>query len=167
MKKKFLLLLSCLLLLLFISGCIKQTTDDSDSQTEGEASTKMVDANVTPAEEAATTYKDGTYEVETKPDVELYVTKATVKIEDGKITAVDWTIYDSQKRPFDETYEKVFAGNSTYMQQSRDDWNGSRDYEEVLIDTQDVDKVDAVSGATWTNKKFKDIVKMALEQAKE
>lgn len=119
--------------------------------------------------ETADTYKDGVYEVKTEPDYEKYYTEATVTIEGGKIISVDWTIYDGghEDKPFDEEYYKVMEPyGDLYVQQAKEDWTGSRDYDDSLIETQDVSKVDAVSGATWTNKKFKEIVKLALEQAK-
>lgn len=119
-------------------------------------------------EEGTTVYQDGVYEVQTEPDYEKYYTKATVTIEGGKITSVDWTIYDegNDNVPFDSEYYKILAPyGAVYEQQGKDDWAGSRGYTDALIESQDVDKVDAVSGATWTNKKFKEIVKMALEKA--
>jgi major membrane immunogen (membrane-anchored lipoprotein) len=70
-------------------------------------------------------------------------------------------------RVFDESYEEVFTGNDLYMQQSRDDWTGSRGYSDALIEKQDVEEVDAVSNATWTNRKFKEFVRLTLAQATE
>ncbi len=122
---------------------------------------------------AATTdavmYSDGTYKAQTEPDYEGYFTKAEVIVKDGKITSVDWSIYDANRndKPFDDKYEEVFAGNDYYIEQSRSDWKGSRTYGPMLIETQDPDEVDAVSGATWTNKKFREIVKKALEEAEK
>lgn len=113
-------------------------------------------------------YKDGVYEVETPLDAEKYYTKATVTIEGGKITSADWTIYDSARKdtPFDDQYYKIMAEyDDLYAQQSKDDWSGSRGYSDTLITSQDIDQVDAVSGATWTNKKFKEAVKLALDEA--
>lgn len=112
-------------------------------------------------------YKDGTYEAKTDIDGEGFYTEASVTVENGLIAKVDWTIYDSgNKRPFDETYEEVYVGNDHYIQQSRDDWKGSRKYSSDLIESQDLEEVDAVSGATWTNGKFKEAVGLALEKAK-
>jgi major membrane immunogen (membrane-anchored lipoprotein) len=117
----------------------------------------------------AVMYRDGTYKAQTQPDYEGYFTKAEVTVKDGKIVSVDWSIYDANRndKPFDEKYEEVFAGNDYYTEQSRSDWKGSRTYGPKLIETQDPDGVDAVSGATWTNKKFREIVKVALEEAEK
>lgn len=118
---------------------------------------------------AKTTYKDGTYKVKTGLDDEGYFTEATVTIKNDKITNVEWCIYDSNSNnsPFDENYKTKFVGNSLYTKQCEDDWNGSRNYSSELIKTQDMSKVDAVSGATWTYNKFKSVVTKALKKAKK
>ncbi len=118
--------------------------------------------NPSPSE---TVHKDGKYTVESKPDYEGYYSKATVIIKDGKIKSIDWNIYDSKKRVFDEAYEEVFGNNQHYREQCRKDLSGSKIYGPKLIQVQNIDEVDAISGATWANKKFKEVVKLALEQA--
>lgn len=194
MMKRIILIVSCMLLIVAFVGCSKKANEDNTKATEDVSTeeTADVDTEVTPEAVAEATpeavaevimaavigdtvgiYKDGTYTVETeKPDAESYITKATVTIKDGKITAVDWTIYDVPRdnKPFDADYKEVFnndsdPNNKKYYQQSIDDWNGSRGYAPQLIETQDVSKVDAVSGATWPYKKFVNIINMALEQA--
>lgn len=120
---------------------------------------------------AAQLYKDGVYEVQTPVDGEKYYVKATVTIKGGKITTADWTIYDAGNGdvPFDGDYYKVFEklnADAVYVQQAKDDWAGSRGYADDLIKTQDLTKVDAVSGATWANREFKMVIKLALDKAK-
>lgn len=190
MKGKLVLLTVLMMLALVITGC-KQTDKQSSetATTETTATEKTEEAasagettdaaqptltaapTVAAEDTTASTveYKDGIYEVQTEPDYEKYYTKATVTIEGGKITAVDWCIYDANQddKPFDEEYYHVFESVSdVYVQQAKDDWTGSRGYSDALITSQNVEQVDAVSGATWTNKKFKEIVKLALEKAK-
>lgn len=110
-------------------------------------------------------YKDGTYNVKTNPDGEGYYCKAKVVIKNNKIASVDWHIYDSENRIFDEKYEKVFD-NQEYKQQCRSDLKGAKTYAAALVKKQDIEKVDAVSGATWTNGLFKTVMRVALEKAK-
>jgi major membrane immunogen (membrane-anchored lipoprotein) len=143
-----------------------------DGTVQGQAAGTLPESKETAIAETAAMaeavmYRDGTYKAQTEPDYEGYFTKAEVMVKDGKITSVDWSIYDANRndKPFDENYEEVFAGNDYYTEQSRSDWKGSRTYGPKLIETQDPDGVDAVSGATWTNNKFKEIVKKALEEA--
>lgn len=190
MKRKYFLLCTVLLLANVISGC-KKTNDDGgvttavsngdlgvtiSAEPTAVAATAAPTATHTPTETvsssqstSASSYKDGVYDVKTPLDNEKYYTEASVIIQEGKITSVDWTIYDSghDNKPFDKDYYHVMEQYSDlYVQQAKDDWTGSRDYSDSLIETQDVDKVDAVSGATWTNIKFKEVVEMALNQAK-
>ncbi len=143
-----------------------------DGTIQGQAAEALPEPEETAGTKTAATaevvmYRDGKYKAQTEPDYEGYFTKAEVTVEDGKITSVDWSIFDANRndKPFDEKYEEVFAGNDYYMEQSRSDWKGSRTYRPKLIETQDPDEVDAVSGATWTNNKFREIVKKALEEA--
>jgi len=117
---------------------------------------------------AGAAYRDGTYEAQDKPDVEGYYAKAKIVVADGKITTVEWNIFDKYRndRIFDETYEEVFAGNTLYQEQCRKDLAGAKIYGSKLVETQNLDNVDAISGATWAHKKFVNIMKPALEQAK-
>jgi major membrane immunogen (membrane-anchored lipoprotein) len=158
MKKKIVGLIILSLLMAFMIGCgVIMDTNDNTTQTGGNSS-----------KESSIKYKDGIYEVNTPIDGEGFYTSATLTIKEGKIYNVDWTILDSYRsdRPFDASYERVYAGNSTYIEQCRSDWKGSRGYGPKLIETQDLGKVDVVTGATWTNKKFKEAMELALEKAK-
>ncbi len=136
-----------------IPGCVREEKTEVGAQLASEAQISK--------------YKDGTYSVETKPDHEGYFTKAEVHIEKGRITSIDWNIFDTNRedRIFDETYEEVFAGNERYKQQCRDDLKGAKTYSSKLVETQDIDAVDAVTGATWTNLKFKEAAQLALNEA--
>jgi major membrane immunogen (membrane-anchored lipoprotein) len=159
MKKKILLSMLMMFLMTSLIGCgVMMKTNDSNLQ-NGAISTI----------EKSIKYKDGSYEAKTPIDGEGFYTTAKVTVSGGKISEVDWIIFDNYRgsRPFDASYEKVYVGNEVYIQQSRSDWKGSRNYGQRLIETQDLGKVDVVTGATWTNKKFKEAVGLALEKAKE
>lgn len=110
---------------------------------------------------------DGTYEVaEPEADGEGYLTKGTLVVEKGRIVADEVVIWDSARsRPFDGTYEEVFAGNDEYIAQSRGDWAGLQAYMKDLVATQQLESVDALSGATWTYEKFTSAMGKALEKA--
>ncbi len=112
-------------------------------------------------------YKDGTYEYIGKRDGEVYHVEGTMVVEGGNIQSMDWKIVDENKdRVFDETYEEVYV-YQLYIQQCRDNWSGMQGYVPALLQTQDPDKVDAVSGATWAYNKFEEAAKALLEQAKK
>lgn len=173
--KRILVMMAVFILLAFtFTGC-KEATGDNAAPTIAPTTAPIsvpteaaADSMTETSDNAPVVYKDGVYEVETDPDYENFSTKATVTIEGGAITAVDWSIYDTKlDQPFDEEYYHVYETVSdAYVKQAKDDWSGSRGYTDALIESQEVSKVDAVSGATWTNKKFKEIVTIALEKAK-
>ncbi len=112
-------------------------------------------------------YKDGTYQYRGKKDSEWYHVEATMVISNGAIQSMEWFIVDENKdRVFDETYEEVY-GYELYIQQCRDNWKGMQTFVPALLETQDPDEVDAVSGATWAYDKFEEAAKALLEQAKK
>ena len=112
-------------------------------------------------------YKNGVYEGTTKKDYEGYNADASIEVKQGSIATVLWSIYDNNRnRYFDATYEQVYAGNPVYMQQCRDNMKGMVAYGPKLIETQDIDKVDCITGATWCHNKFKEVVNIALKDAK-
>jgi major membrane immunogen (membrane-anchored lipoprotein) len=91
-----------------------------------------------------------------------------ITIENGKITRVAFAIRDSSKHEFfNSEYEKYMEGNKLYIQQCRNDWKGVLSYPDSLLKYQDIDKVDAISGATWSYNIFKASVKKALKHADE
>jgi major membrane immunogen (membrane-anchored lipoprotein) len=82
-------------------------------------------------------------------------------------TEINFIVRDSNlHETFDGNYEKHFEGNPEYIQQSRNDWKGVQTYPAVLLEKQDTGKVDAISGATWSNKIFRASVKEALKDAR-
>lgn len=119
------------------------------------------------ASAGASVYRDGTYQVQCKTDIEGYYVKGTLVVTGGKISSADWTIYDANRnnKVFDKDYEVVFAGNDTYVQQCRDNLKGMAGYSDKLVEAQSLDGVDAVSGATWAYHKFEEFVQDGLKQA--
>jgi major membrane immunogen (membrane-anchored lipoprotein) len=102
----------------------------------------------------------GIYVYESEP----YTTTVDLEIKDGKIVDVKWVILDTMRHvPFDSTYERFMGNNAYYIDQCRKDWKGSRSYGPKLIQTQNIDSVDAVTGATWTHMLFKRAVEDALK----
>lgn len=98
---------------------------------------------------------------------EPFVAISRVHIENGLIRKIDFQIIDTLNNElFDDKYEKHFIGNSDYISQCRNDWNGILRYPAELIKTQEMDSVDAVSGATWSYNMFKSSTEIALSKAK-
>lgn len=146
MKKILLLGLICLLSILPLSGCGGK--DD------------------TPKEETppASDFKDGTYHAEfDRPDVRNWISFVDVTIEGGKITKAyyDYTNDAGEIRTENKGYVEGFsAANNGMTPREAFDELGVR-----LVETQDIEKVDAVSGATHSSRNFNTLVGAALENA--
>jgi major membrane immunogen (membrane-anchored lipoprotein) len=99
---------------------------------------------------------------------EPYWGKVEVIIDKGVISVVKFTIRDSAlHEPFNLAYAKHFEGNPLYIQQTKNDWNGVQTYPRKAIETQDANKVDAISGATWSYNIFKAALNEALRKARK
>lgn len=115
-------------------------------------------------------YKDGNYSAMSRGDYtgEPYYGHTRIVIEKGKIAKVEFFIRDSAKHEYmDDKYSKNFAGNAEYIQQCLNDWKGIQTYPKLLLKSQDINKVDAVTGATWSHNIFKASVEEALAKAKK
>jgi major membrane immunogen (membrane-anchored lipoprotein) len=113
-------------------------------------------------------YNDGSFKGVSQASYtyESYYGMTTLTIEQGKITRVDFMIRDSAKHEdFNALYEKNFEGNELYINQCRENWKGVQAYPDSLIKYQSLDKVDAVSGATWAYNIFRASAEEALKKA--
>jgi major membrane immunogen (membrane-anchored lipoprotein) len=114
-------------------------------------------------------YKDGVYygQSRAKYIYEPFWGNVHLTIKNGAISDIRFVIRDSNlHETFDGVYEKHFEGNAEYIQQSRNDWKGVQTYPKKFSEKQDINKVDAVSGATWSYNIFKASVNEALKKAK-
>jgi major membrane immunogen (membrane-anchored lipoprotein) len=115
-------------------------------------------------------YKDGTYNGISRSvyTEEPFFGFTKIFIENEKIVKVQFYVRDSLKHElFDEKYERYFAGNAEYIQQCRNDLKGIQSYPDSLIKYQDIDKVDGISGATWSYNIFKASAREALCNAEK
>lgn len=114
-------------------------------------------------------YKDGTYEGKSRATYiyEPYWGSVRLTLKNGLYTEINFVIRDSNlHETFDGEYEKHFEGNPEYIQQSRNDWKGVQTYPKILSEKQDLSKVDAISGATWSYKIFRASINEALKNVK-
>lgn len=112
--------------------------------------------------------KNGTYEGRSSSiyDNEQYkgVTKITVR--DGKILHVAFHIIDTLKRElFDQYYSSHYPYQPIYQKQCVEDWKGVVFYPKELLKKQDINNVDAVTGATWSHNLFVSSATIALKKA--
>ncbi|MCX7711708.1 MAG: FMN-binding protein [Clostridia bacterium] len=145
---------------------------------------------------SAKRYADGVYEGKSEETAESYYATARVTIQDSKIKSVEVKIIDGdvskrisyseaamdqevlkklkgiKERVFDESYgPEMFPGeggsNPHYREQCKNDLAGLKGYSEKLVSEQDINKVDTVTGATWSNLLFKGAVLDALQKAEK
>jgi major membrane immunogen (membrane-anchored lipoprotein) len=113
-------------------------------------------------------YKDGIYKGISRSVYtdEPYYGHLQIVIENGKIIIVEFFVRDSAKHEnVDDKYEKYFTGNNEYIKQCRNDWKGIQSYPDSLIKYQDLNKVDVISGATWSYNIFRASCQEALSGA--
>jgi major membrane immunogen (membrane-anchored lipoprotein) len=80
---------------------------------------------------------------------------------------VQFTVLDKAKNEiFDEKYENHYREIPEYIQQCRNDWQGVQTYPGRLLGAQDINKVDAITGATWSFNLFKASLVAALTAAR-
>ena len=100
-------------------------------------------------------WRDGTYTAKTEPDDYGYYGEIEITIADGKITEVNYHEKDQEGNPKGEDYPYPLGP------QSEDQ------YEDQLLETQDPEKVEVVSGATQTWERFKETAMEALREASQ
>ncbi|MPN54182.1 hypothetical protein SDC9_201851 [bioreactor metagenome] len=110
-------------------------------------------------------YKNGVYTGVSRSfyTQEPYYGITQITVERGLIVSISFVVRDSLKHEdFSEKYERHFAGYPEYIKQCRNDWKGICSYPKSLMQQQDISKVDAISGATWSYNLFKDSFNDAL-----
>jgi major membrane immunogen (membrane-anchored lipoprotein) len=121
-------------------------------------------------QDTLSSYKDGYYVGESRSSYtdELYWGSVRITVKNGSFTEINFMIRDSGlHETFNENYEKHFQDNPVYIQQCRHDWEGVKTYPKKLSETQNPDRIDAISGATWSYNIFKASAKEALKNAKK
>ncbi len=107
------------------------------------------------------TYKDGVYNASVTDsfgDLNL-----TLELKDGKIIKCDLIAHDKEGHVKDENYAKN-SGEKNY-ELGQIAVNAIKKYPGMLIESQNIEELDAISGATVSFKQFKDMVNEVLKQA--
>ena len=120
-------------------------------------------------------YKDGTYEGQSsvyEGDEEgngdgYGVVSVTVK--DNKIVACEFNTYETDGSLKDEEYGKArgSVANKDYYNKAQKAVAGAKEYARQLAEVGELDKVDAISGATINYGQFKEAVQEALKKARQ
>lgn len=151
MKKRYIIYLLCLFLALSGAACApRQPKDETGKEPQQN-------------EQAGEKFDDGVYfAIEQEFDDRGWKPMATVIVEQGKISKAfyDEINEDDQLKSFDQDYLERWKekGGENLL-------SAEPELVESLVDKQDPDKVDAVSGATSTSEKFKQLISDALEES--
>lgn len=110
-------------------------------------------------------FNDGVYKGKAENDDPKTTVNVTIEIKDNKIVASNVEFRDAKGNIKDESYGKE-TGETKYLLAQKS-VAGMNQYAGILLEVQDPEKVDAISGATISNKLFKVAVWDALEAAKK
>ena len=108
--------------------------------------------------------KDGIYTVESSLDPQLGKSVLTLTIRDKKIISADFAGFDISGRRKDDNYGE-FAATVADYQKAQVAVDAMKIYSAQLVETQDLNAVDAISGATVSYKQFVETVTRAVEEA--
>lgn len=104
-------------------------------------------------DETSTAWQDGTYFGRSEPDQRGWFGEIEVTIKDGKITEASYEEMNAEGDIKDADYPYP-AGPESHD-----------DYEKALVETQDPNQVEAISGATQTRDRFVEAAEAALMRA--
>lgn len=104
---------------------------------------------------------DGVYSAEGEFDERGWKSTITITVENGKIEDVDYdeVTEDGSKKSEDDEYAQSMKGVSGVTPEE-----AYEQLEDALESSQNVDKVDAVSGATSSSEQFKNLANEALNK---
>jgi len=108
--------------------------------------------------------RDGKYEGRSTDDSRGAYGIVSLEVRNGKIATVEFLQYNADGTVKDETYGREWGEENYKMAQKA--LEHSRKYAERLLETQDVEKVDVITGSTTSWKQFKEAARDALAKAK-
>ena len=109
--------------------------------------------------------QDGTYTVESSLDEKLGKSVLTLTVKDKKIIAAEFTGYDLFGNVKGEDYGSLTGKDSADYKKAQVAVNAIKVYPAQLVETQDLSKVDAISGASISYGQFVETTKRAIEEA--
>ncbi|MDR1000503.1 MAG: FMN-binding protein [Clostridiales bacterium] len=114
-------------------------------------------------------YKDGAYVGKSGEDDQGAYGEVTLTIKDGEITACEFVTWQKDGTIKDENYGKVNdeISSQDYYDKAQLAVKAMRQYAQRLVEVQNAEDVDAISGATIAFDQFQEAVGEALENAKE
>ena len=147
-------LITIAVLMLIVSGC----SDDKPPQ-QNKTASQDIDLSTT---------HEGTYTVESSRDDKLGYSTLKLVIENHKITQAEFTGIDLFGNVKDEEYGALISGkDSADYKKAQIAVKANSEYAKQLVNTQSLEKVDAISGATISYNQFVETVNKAVDEAKK
>ena len=146
-------LITIAVLMLIVSGC----GEDKPPQ-QNKTASQNIDLS---------TANDGTYNVESSRDDKLGYSKLTLTIENHKIINAEFVGVDLFGNVKDEDYGSLTGKNSADYKKAQIAVKANSEYAKQLVETQSLDKVDAISGATISYNQFVESASKALDEARK
>ena len=106
--------------------------------------------------------KNGTYTAESSRDDKLGYGRLTLTIKDHKITDAEFIGVDLFGEDKGENYGSIFGKDSADYKKAQIAVQANKNYAEQLVETQSLEKVDAISGATISYNQFAETAKIAI-----
>lgn len=164
MKKLLVVIVSLLLVMAFVVGCTPKETPPTDQNQPGgqNPSGNEEPGTTTPPagnEGGQGSLKDGTFDAEGDPDDRGWKGYISITVAGGEITEVDYDEIDKdgKKKSEDQEYAKNMKNASGVAPEE-----AYKQLEDSLIETQKVEEVEVVSGATDSSNMFKELANEAL-----
>ena len=106
-------------------------------------------------------FEDGTYTAESQPDERGWKGVIEIVVEGGEIVSVDYDELDEEgnRKSEDDEYAEAMKGASGVSPAE-----AYEQLETALVNRQDPDEIDLVTGATSSSEQFKSLAKEALNK---
>ena len=111
--------------------------------------------------------KDGTYTAESSRDDKLGYSRLTLTIEGEKITSAEFQGVDLFGNVKGEDYGSLTGKDSADYKKAQVAVKAIGTYPKQLVETQDLKKVDAISGASISYGQFVETVEKVVDEAKK
>ena len=111
--------------------------------------------------------KDGTFTAESSRDEKLGKSVLTLTIKDKKIIDAQFTGYDLFGNEKNEEYGAIFGKDSGDYKKAQVAVKAIKNYPAQILETQDLYKVDAISGATISYDQFRETAEKILAEANQ
>jgi major membrane immunogen (membrane-anchored lipoprotein) len=114
-------------------------------------------------------FRDGVYKGESRSKYthEPFWGQVQLKIKDDKVVWLKFKIIDKERHEvFGPKYERHYKYTPFYIMQCRNELKGIKIYTEVFAESKNIEKVDAITGATWSHNLLKSTFYVTLEKAR-